>query len=280
MSEVVVIGETGQLAKCFHDLASQKGRDFRFVNRALLDLSNPSQISAFFANSKPRIILNLAAYTQVDKAETEKELALSINALASKELARSCEKYFYVSTDYVYDGTGHRPYVETDPTAPINYYGVTKLQGELLAQQQNANTHIIRTSWVYSPYGVNFVKRIAELASARPQLKIVADQLGSPTWAPDLADAILSMVDSATLKPGIYHYSNEGACSWYDFAKEIVIATGANCEILPIKTEEYPTPAKRPHYSVLDKSKIKTELKLTIPHWKASFEKNKLKLFP
>lgn len=290
-SKVVVIGKNGQVASALFDIAPQ----FEYIDRKSLDLSRPELIRSFFKNQfgdkKPDLILNLAAYTQVDKAESEKELAYKVNALASAELAQLAERYVYISTDYVFGGvepksTAARPLLETDPTSPVNYYGETKLAGEKLALSTNANSIIIRTSWVYSTTGVNFVKRIAQLAKERPELKVVADQLGSPTYAPDLANVILKIAESTParpLTPGIYNYSNEGQCSWYEFAKEIVAAAqlankvtptkASLAKVLPILTKEYPTPARRPYYSVLDKTKIKQALNIEIPHWQDSFKK-------
>lgn len=281
MADVVVVGKTGQLARCFQDLALRENRNFTFIGRDEMDLSVANSIRTYFSKSKPDIILNLSAYTQVDKAETERELASSVNAIASQELAKSCSKYFYISTDYVYPGTGKHPYTELDRTAPINFYGETKLKGEELARAVNPNTFVVRTSWVYSPYGVNFAKRIAELAKARSELKVVADQIGTPTWAPDLAEVLLKMIDvpSSSVRPGVFNYSNEGACSWFDFARSIVAASGSNCEVVPITSDQYPTAAKRPRYSVLSKRKIKSAYDLEIPDWQASFDVCKKLLF-
>lgn len=273
MANVVVIGETGQLASSLKDLRP----DFKFINRKQLDLQKLEEIEKFFAQDRPQTILNVSAYTQVDKAETERDLCYAVNALAAEKLARCCDNYFYISTDYVYGGQSTKPYLETDRVSPVNYYGETKLQGELLAQKTNPNTFVIRTSWLYSTVGINFVKRIAELAQQRPQLTVVNDQLGSPTWAPDLAAVLIRMVENKP-KPGIYNYSNEGFCSWYDFAVEIVKASKGSAKVLPIFSEQYPTAAKRPAYSVLDKSKIKSALDIHIPHWTESFEKCKAKL--
>ncbi|MEK6554218.1 MAG: dTDP-4-dehydrorhamnose reductase [Bdellovibrionota bacterium] len=275
MVNIWVIGQSGQLASCLKDL----NLGYRFIGRSELDLANVENIRKFFASQtiKPDVILNTAAYTQVDKAETEREAAYAINALASEELASHCKRYFYVSTDYVYGGSNDRPYSETDPVAPVNYYGETKLAGENLARAANINTFVIRTSWLYSPYGVNFVKRMAELGATRPQLKVVNDQIGTPTWAPDLAKLLKQMIDrsnaqgSRALAPGIYNYSNEGRCSWYDLAVETLKASASKTQILPISTSEYPTPARRPAYSVLDKSKIKEALSLSIKNWRDSF---------
>jgi dTDP-4-dehydrorhamnose reductase len=275
VANIWVIGQSGQLASCLKDLNS----GYRFIGRAELDLANVDSIRKFFANEtiKPDVILNAAAYTQVDKAETEREAAYAINALASEELARHCKRYFYVSTDYVYGGSSDRPYAETDAVSPVNYYGETKLAGENLALAANPNTFVVRTSWLYSPYGVNFVKRMAELGASRPQLKVVSDQIGTPTWAPDLAKILKVMIDRSNaqgaraLVPGVYNYSNEGRCSWYDLAFETLKASGSKAELLPIPTSEYPTPARRPAYSVLDKSKIKEALSLSIKNWRDSF---------
>ena len=213
-----------------------------------------------------------AAYTAVDKAETEKEICEQINSFAVAELAKQCRKQnatlIHISTDYVFDGSKNSPYLETDQTNPINYYGQTKLEGENLALQNNSKTLIVRTSWVYSKkFGKNFYKTILRLASEKSQIKIVSDQIGCPTDAKNLAKILLKMVaktyqDSTFKNFGVYHFSGDKIMSWFDFAKEIVVENNLNCEVLPISTSEFPTPAKRPVYSVMDKNKIAEEFLL------------------
>lgn len=268
-TEIYVIGISGQVGgeiqRIFHDAI--------YLSRRDIDLSSAESIETFFKEKKPQIIINCSAYTQVDLAEKESELVYQVNTIAPAILAGLCEKFIHFSTDYVFNGQGFKPYVETDCTGPTGIYGQAKLAGEKAVFEANPSAVIIRTSWVYSDLGKNFVKTILKLGSERSELKVVADQIGSPTYAKDLAHLVVEHgLKSWNFKGGIYHYSNEGVASWYDFAYEIMKMKGLNCKVLPIKTEEYPTPAIRPHFSVLDKSKIKKELGIEIPHWKESLE--------
>jgi dTDP-4-dehydrorhamnose reductase len=226
------------------------------------------------------VIVNCAAYTAVDQAESDEAAADAINHRAVELLARiSKEKQIsliHISTDYVFDGTNCRPYVETDPTNPQGVYGETKRDGEEAMLAVNPeNSMIIRTSWVYSSYGANFVKTMLRLGKDRDELGVIFDQVGTPTYARDLAEAILTMIRSTehvTRNTEIYNYSNEGVCSWYDFAKAIFELSGVECSVKPIETKEYPTPAARPHYSLLNKGKIKKEYNVDIPHWRESLK--------
>lgn len=222
--------------------------------------------------------INCAAYTSVDKAETEKEMAFQINATAAGELAAVCKKYdtrfIHISTDYVFDGNGSVAHKESDQTGPVNMYGASKLAGEKATIANNEQAVIIRTSWVYSSYGKNFVKTMLRLMSERESIAVVNDQFGCPTYAADLATAILTILSChKQLIAGIYHYSNKGVTSWYDFALEIKNLTGSKCQVNPISTDGYPTAAKRPPYSVLATEKIQQAFDLTIPDWRDSLKK-------
>jgi dTDP-4-dehydrorhamnose reductase len=237
-----------------------------------LDLGDNDSIKTFFEKNQVDFCINCAAYTAVDKAETEKEICEQINSFAVAELAKQCQKQnatlIHISTDYVFDGSKNSPYLETDQTNPINHYGQTKLGGENLALQNNPKTLIVRTSWVYSKkFGKNFYKTVLRLASEKSQIKIVSDQIGCPTDANDLAKILLKMVikisqDSTFKNFGIYHFSGDKIMSWFDFAKKIVAENNLNCEVLPIPSSEFPTPTKRPMYSVMGKNKIAGEFLL------------------
>jgi dTDP-4-dehydrorhamnose reductase len=244
-----------------------------YLNRNEVDLSSPASIEVYFKKNRPKIIVNCSAYTQVDMAEKERDIAHAVNAIAPGILSGLCDKFIHFSTDYVFNGQGCRPYLETDITGPNGVYALTKLHGEQAVLLANPKAIVIRTSWVYSDIGKNFVKTMLKFGAERSELKVVADQIGSPTYAQDLAKLVVEHgLRSWNFKGGIYHYSNEGLASWYDFAYEIMKLKGLSCKVLPIRTEDYPTPAARPHYSVLDKTKIKNELGITIPHWKDSLE--------
>lgn len=278
MLNVLVTGSNGQLGSDIKELSIDYKYNFYFTDRDTLDISNPHAITEFVNNNNINTIINCAAYTAVDKAESDEINADKINHLAVKYLAKISKdkniKLIHISTDYVFDGTNHMPYVETDITNPNGVYGQTKLDGEKAMQEINPeNSIIIRTSWVYSSYGANFVKTMLRLGKEKEQLGVIFDQVGTPTYAGDLAKAILDIISN--IKNGkveIYNYSNEGVLSWYDFAKEIMHMTKSTCQVNPIETIEYPTPAKRPHYSLLNKSKIKKEFNITIPYWKDSLD--------
>jgi dTDP-4-dehydrorhamnose reductase len=275
---ILVIGSTGQLGQSLKKIAINYPEfDFNFADRGQLDLSKPDSITTFFHSHHYDVILNCAAYTAVDKAEAEPELAEQINHLAVKQLAHIAKEQestlIHISTDYVFNGQSYRPYIETDNVDPENVYGRTKLAGEqAVCSILDVNGFIIRTSWVYSEFGNNFVKTMLRLGHEIDSLNVIFDQVGTPTYAGDLAQAIMTIVKSTNKikenhRTEIYHYSNEGVCSWYDFAKSIFEITNEACGVSPIETKDYPTPAKRPHYSLLNKSKIKQAYALDIPYW-------------
>lgn len=269
MKNIFVLGSTGQLGTEIKRLMP----DAVYLTRDEVDLSSELSIRSYFEDKEPSLIINCAAYTQVDRAETERDLAFYSNAISPAILASLCDKFIHFSTDYVFNGNGYKPYLEEMTTGPTGVYGESKLQGESAVLQANSNSVIIRTSWVYSDIGNNFVKTMIRLGKDRKELKVVCDQIGSPTYAHDLADIVVKFgVLEWKFKPGIYHFSNEGVASWYDFAREIMDLMNIDCRVLPIKSEDYPTPAKRPHYSVLDKTKIKKDLGIEIPHWKESLK--------
>ncbi len=277
---VLITGANGQLGKEIKTAAlSFPQFDFVFLTKEDLPIDQPARVQDYVENLMPAFCINCAAYTAVDKAETERDTAMRVNAEATGLLASICKsvnaRFVHISTDYVFDGTSTVPYKETDTTNPVNYYGLTKLKGEELALYNNSDTVIIRTSWVYSEYGNNFVKTMIRLMKERDSLNVVSDQKGSPTYAADLANAILEIIsqsaqENVAWKPGIFHYSNEGIISWYDFAVTIKRLTGSRCLVNPIPTASYPTPAKRPAYSVFDKRKIQSTWNLQISDWKES----------
>lgn len=273
---IIVTGANGQLGSELACIAGNYPQFiFVFTDRNALSLDNPAQLSALFEEVKPACFINCAAYTAVDKAETDKDAALAINTTAVGNIAALCKQYntklVHISTDYVFSGNGTSPYTEDQPTDPVNYYGFSKEQGEKLALENNSETIIIRTSWVYSTYGNNFVKTMIKLMSQRPEINVVGDQVGSPTYAADLAQAIMDIITSdAGFVKGIYHYSNSGIISWYDFAVAIKEGKQLNCTVNSIPTSGYPTPAKRPAYSVMSKDKIANTFNLTIKDWKES----------
>ena len=274
MMNVLVTGSNGQLASCIKDLAKDhKNLNFIYTDYQELDICDLNQIKTFF-KSIPKIAycINCAAYTAVDKAEAEVEKAFEINATGAKNLAIVCHEFdailIQISTDFVFDGQKNKPYLETDVTNPISVYGASKLQGEVEVKQQLEKYFIFRTSWLYSEHGSNFMKTMLKLAETRDEISVVSDQIGTPTYAGDLADVILKLISSKNTNFGLYHYSNEGEVSWYDFAKAIFEVSAIEIKLNPIKTAAYPTAAKRPAYSVMDKIKIKSALKIEIPFWK------------
>ena len=278
MVNILVTGTNGQLGSEIKELSSQYPYTFFFTCKNNLDITNAKDVEAFIRKHHITAIINCAAYTAVDKAESDEVSADKINHLAVKNLAELSKHYalklIHISTDYVFDGTNHKPYIETDLTNPQSIYGKTKLLGEQALLHVNPkDAIIIRTSWVYSSYGANFVKTMLRLGKERESLGVIYDQVGSPTYAKDLAKAILDILpDIDNEQPQIYHYSNEGVTSWYDFAKEIMKMAKLPCKINPIETVQYPAPAKRPHYSLLNKAKIKNEYTLDIPYWKDSLD--------
>lgn len=281
---ILVTGAKGQLGKELQTLVRNKQNsiqhNFFFTDKNELDITDKKSIENYLAKKEISTIINCAAYTAVDKAEEERELADLINHKAVEILAKSAKEHniplIHISTDYVFDGTSCKPYKETDPTNPQNVYGETKLKGEEAFQSSGAKGIIIRTSWIYSPFGKNFVKTMLSLAKSKKELRIIYDQIGSPTYAKDLAKAILHIIRNPQLTAlnsvEIYHYSNEGVCSWYDFAKAIFDLQDIDIKLLPVETEEYLTPAQRPHYSVLSKKKIKKDFDIVIPCWRDSLK--------
>jgi len=286
---ILVTGSTGQLGSEIQVLASlYPNYTFTFVDRNSFDLSNLCKMEDFFDDKTFDIIINCAAYTAVDKAEDEKDLANTINNRSVSLLAKIAKNkgisLIHISTDYVFDGTNHKPYKEDDAVNPQSVYGQSKLAGERAIQEINPkNSIIIRTSWVYSSFGNNFVKTMLRLGKEKDELGVIFDQIGTPTYARDLADALLRMLSDECLmfneNVEIYHFSNEGVCSWYDFAKTIFELSSIECKVNPIETSQYPTPAKRPHYSLLNKSKIKNNFNIEIPYWKDSISDCITKIF-
>ena len=282
MKNILVTGAYGQLGNEVRILsANYPEYNFMFTDVDSLDICDKDELIDFVTGNDIRYIINCAAYTAVDKAEDDAELCEKINATAVKNLgiaaAEAGAGIIHVSTDYVFDGTSCRPYTEDMPTKPCSVYGKTKLKGEKNLLKACPNAIVIRTAWLYSPFGNNFVKTMIKLGSERESLNVIFDQVGTPTYALDLADAILKAmdqtIDTGHDKGGVYHFSNEGICSWYDFTIKIHEIAGINtCKVNPIETKDYPTKAARPHYSVLNKTKIKQTFNITIPHWEASLK--------
>lgn len=276
--KVLVTGASGQLGTELRDVLSGIDRfECHFLDRKALPLDQTAIIQDILAIYQPDVIIHAGAYTAVDKAEVEEELADRVNHLACEEIAQYCRlsgcKLIAISTDYVFDGTSEVPLHEDASTAPINVYGLTKLRGELAILKWAPDSIIIRTSWVYSAYGNNFVKTMLRLMAEREEIKVINDQVGSPTYARDLASAILYIIESEKWVAGVYHYSNQGETSWHQFATAIRDLAGLDCSVLPIPTKEYPTPAKRPGYSLLDTAKIRRTWALHIPTWQESLER-------
>ncbi len=278
---ILVTGAGGQLGRELQELApSYTLFNFVFLSRDDLPLQNFELLRNSLAVHQPDYLINCAAYTAVDKAEAEPELAFQVNAEAVGVMAAACReracRFIHISTDYVFDGTASSPYRENAFTNPQGVYGASKLAGERQALQLNEDSIIIRTSWVYSSYGKNFVKTMLTLMKDRDEIRVVGDQVGSPTYAADLAEALLQIIQqlqeasNKENKKGIYHFSNTGVISWYDFAAAIKELTHSHCKVKPITTAEYPTPAKRPAYSVLDKSRIQEEFGIVLKDWKES----------
>ena len=272
---ILVTGANGQLGQC---IAKRIDKDnVIFADRETLDITNRENVLGFVRDNNIDTIINCAAYTAVDKAESEPEIAKKINTDGPANLATTGTKIIHVSTDYVFDGKNSTPYTTDDKTNPVSVYGKTKRDGEIAIEQTASAYAIIRTQWLYSEFGKNFAKTMINLgtqrASTNTPLNVVADQVGTPTYAGDLADAIIKIIPQLTREnSGIYHFSNEGVCSWYDFAHEIMDIKDIKCTVNPIPTSAYPTPATRPHYSVLDKSKIKQVFDIKINHWKESLK--------
>ncbi|MCL6293425.1 dTDP-4-dehydrorhamnose reductase [Jejuia spongiicola] len=283
MISVLVTGANGQLGQCLKDVAlNHKDIEWVFKTSKELDITDPKSIQTLFDQKNFDYLVNCAAYTAVDKAESEKEKTFLVNAEAVKYLAETCNAnnavFIHISTDFVFDGSKNTAYQEGDKTNPINVYGASKLKGEQYIQEILDKYFIIRTSWVYSEHGHNFVKTMLRLGKERNEISVVSDQIGSPTYAKDLALLLAEIIESQTTAFGLYNYSNEGAISWYDFAKAIFEQSNLDLKVSKTTTENYPTPAKRPSYSLLDKSKIKKALKLEIPNWKDSLDKVLIKI--
>ncbi|AXG73686.1 dTDP-4-dehydrorhamnose reductase [Flavobacterium arcticum] len=274
---VLVTGASGQLGQALQAIASQYNTiQFHFATSAEVDITSKENLEAIFGIIKPNFCINAAAYTAVDKAESEPEKAHLVNVIGAKNLAEVCKEHnttlIHVSTDFVFDGSKDTPYTEEDETNPQGVYGLTKRQGEQEIEKTLNPHYIIRTSWLYSEYGNNFMKTMIRLGKERDSLSVVNDQTGTPTNANDLADALLKIIASGKHEYGIYHYSNEGVATWYDFAKKIFEVNNITIDLKPITTEQYPTPAKRPVYSVMDKSKIKHAFGIDIKQWEDSLQ--------
>lgn len=278
MKTILVTGANGQLGNSIRLLAKHYPQyNFLFTDVDTLDITDPQAVGKAIKDNQVDYVLNCAAYTAVDKAEDDEELCRRLNSYAVGVLGKAAHeagaKMVHVSTDYVFSGTGCLPYKETDETRPVSVYGRTKLAGEQILQEVCPDAVIIRTAWLYSEFGSNFVKTVLRLGKERDELRFVFDQIGTPTYAGDLAAAVMAVVaadEKGAYVPGIYHYSNEGVCSWYDFTVKILEIAGIACRVFPIETEEYPTRAVRPPYSVLNKKKIKETYGVTVPHWEES----------
>lgn len=278
MINILVTGGNGQLATCIKDLESTYSNlNFIYANSTDLNIADCNAVQQFFNTKEIQYCINCAAYTAVDKAESDQEKAAQVNVVGAKNLAIACAEknatLIQVSTDFVFNGEKSVAYTETDPTNATGIYGATKLEGEQEVAKNLAQHFIVRTSWLYSENGNNFMKTMIKLAQGRELLTIVADQIGTPTYATDLAETLIKIITTNNTQYGVYHYSNEGVASWYDFAKAIFEESNISIKVLPIKSEAYPTPAKRPHFSVLDKTKIKTNLQIEIPYWRDSLKK-------
>ena len=274
--KILVTGSNGQLGNEIREIAKTETRhDFIFTDVAELDICDANAVNAFVENHRPDFIVNCAAYTAVTKAENDLEFARRINRDAVANLGQAAKsfnaKLIHVSTDYVFDGTGHIPYTEDQATNPQTVYGITKLEGEEALKKTACAFVILRTSWLYSSFGNNFVKTMIRLGKEKDQLSVIYDQIGDPTYAADLASAIMTIINADKFVEGIYHFSNEGVCSWYDFTKVIHQLSGiTTCNVLPIATKDYMDKTPRPFYSVLDKSKIKETYNIQIPYWMES----------
>jgi dTDP-4-dehydrorhamnose reductase len=273
--KILVTGANGQLGKEIRQLAEEyAGYEFIFLGREDLPIHHFEMLRHYFRLYHPAYLINCAAYTAVDRAESEKDLAFQVNGEALGVMAAVCKEYgtklLHISTDYVFEGNAGQPYKESDTVHPQSVYGASKLEGERQALLYCPETLIIRTSWVYSEFGKNFVKTMLKLMAEKESIQVVNDQLGSPTYAADLAEAILQIIHSGNWVPGIFHFSNDGVISWYDFAMEIARTAALNCQVQPIPTTSFPTPAKRPSWSVLDKRKIMEVYGIRIKPWKES----------
>ncbi|WP_455520128.1 dTDP-4-dehydrorhamnose reductase [Porphyromonas sp.] len=274
---ILVLGASGQLGRCIAHVAQGSAHCYHLASRATLDLSDTAAIGQFATQEGIEVIINAAAYTAVDRAEDEPDQADEVNHLAVARLAELCKQrdifLVHISTDYVFSGHSSVPYTEDMPTDPIGVYGQTKRLGEVAIQRIAPRHLILRTSWLYAPYGANFLKTMLRLGAERPELRVVFDQVGTPTSALSLARFIVEVLECGALdKTGLYHFSNEGVASWYDFAEAIFRLSGYTATLHPIRSSEYPTRATRPHFSVLDKALIRMTFGITIPHWHTALE--------
>lgn len=275
---ILVTGAAGQLGNELHNVLEQNKPGITlYTDIHDLDLTDAAAVRKYIVDNEISHIVNCAAFTAVDKAEQEQAICAKVNTDAVKNIAEVAADYgvkvIQISTDYVFDGTAHLPYRESDKVNPISTYGTTKRKGEMVLLSMSPDAVIIRTAWLYSPYGNNFVKTMLRLGAERSELGVVCDQIGTPTYARDLAEAIYAILTARQWVPGIYHFSDEGACSWYDFTKAIHRIAGiTGCNVKPIMTDDYPTAAARPPYSVLDKTRIKKTYGITIPHWEESLQ--------
>ncbi len=280
MSNILITGANGQLGNEFRRLGKGSVNHYIYTDAEDLDITCFSDIQTFFQQNKIDVVINCAAYTNVDLAETNEDAACKVNQEAVRNLATVCRKrnafFIHISTDYVFDGTSSKPYTESSPTNPQNGYGRTKLKGEQAVEESGCRFLIFRTSWLYSVWGKNFMKTILRLLNERETLSVVFDQTGTPTYAGDLAEVIFQIVEKEQYKgkEGLYHYSNEGVCSWYDFAQEIARLSGTyKCKVLPCRSSEFPSEVKRPAYSVLDKAKVRNTFDIKIPYWRDSLKR-------
>lgn len=277
MTKILVTGGNGQLAQCLKDVVKNNDElDVNFQDLPELDITNKQQLVSYFLKNELDYCINCAAYTAVDLAEEQSDLAYAVNADGLKNLAEACKKHqvklLHISTDFVFDGKKQTPYIETDMPNPLGVYGKSKWQGERNIQEIMEDYFILRTSWLYSEYGNNFMKTMLKLSETRDEINVVSDQIGSPTYAGDLAEVLIKIVLSSSTNYGLYHFSNSGAISWYDFAVEIFTQFGKKIEVKPIKTEDYPTAAKRPKFSVLDTTKIENNFDCTLKDWQGSLK--------
>jgi len=277
MNKIIVIGSSGQLGSCLQWVAKEKNIDnIYFLSSKTANILDPEGLSHVFALYQPNYCINCAAYTAVDKAEDEIETARQVNRNGVENLSKVCQAYnttlIHISTDFVFSGEEFLPLSESHATAPVNIYGLTKLEGEQALQANLNNYFILRTSWLYSEFGNNFVKTMLRFGKERDELRVIWDQVGTPTYAIDLAACILHIIQSQNQQYGIYHYSNEGVASWYDFAQAIFEMSQTQVKVIPVRTAEYVTRATRPAYSVMDKAKIKKNLQIEIPYWRDSLK--------
>ena len=278
MTTILITGSNGQLGNEMQQAAVRfPNFNYIYTDVAELDICDKGALGAFVKANNVNVIVNCAAYTAVDKAEDDVELCYKINRDAVRNIAEVATenkvKVVHVSTDYVFDGTNYLPYTEDMPVCPATVYGKSKLEGEQALLENCKESVILRTAWLYSSFGNNFVKTMMKLGTERDSLGVIFDQVGTPTYAADLADAIMQLISSETFVPGIYHFSDEGVCSWYDFTKTIHRMANITCDVKPIETKDYPARTPRPHFSVLNKGKIKSTYGISIPHWEVSLEK-------